>query len=157
MIGWFGRKPKIANGTIPLEHAPFAGNGRPTLNAEKNVSPLQAPFDRDLYSQALRAKARTSLKAVDDEYERLVRQKAPPDKPHDEDSASIVEDVSKNEKKPDEPRATVIFSPWNIVRANSYAYSSSGILVAQARKQRSKYDVDWSTREATRELSYICL
>jgi hypothetical protein len=66
MLGWFGRKPKIANGTIPLEDATFAGNGRSALNAEKNVALLQAPLDRYLYSQALKAKGHNSLMYADD-------------------------------------------------------------------------------------------
>jgi hypothetical protein len=56
MLGWFGRKPKIKKGTIPLQDATFAGNGRPALSAEMNVALLQAPLDRGLYSQALKAK-----------------------------------------------------------------------------------------------------
>jgi hypothetical protein len=116
MLGWFGRKPKIKNGTIPLEDATFAGNGGPISNAEKNVALLPAPVDRALYSQALKAKGRISVRAVHDEYERLVRHKALPDEPHVEDGASIIEDVSKNEQRPDEPGVAVIFSPWNIVR-----------------------------------------
>jgi hypothetical protein len=114
MLGWFGRKPKIANGTIPLEGATFAGNGRPALNAEKNVALLQAPLDRYLYSQALKAKGHNSLRAVHDEYERMVRQKAPPDNSRDGGDTSIIDNVAKNERRPDEPAVTVTFSSWNI-------------------------------------------
>ena len=116
MFGWLGRKPKIANGTITLEDATFAANGRPALNAEKDAAFLQVPLDRGLYSQALKAKGRISLRAVHDEYERMVRQTAPPDNSRDGDDASIIDNVAKNEQRPDEPAVTVIFSPWNIVR-----------------------------------------
>jgi hypothetical protein len=115
MLGWFGRKPKIKNGAIPLEDAAFAGNGRPALDAEMNVARLRAPLDRGLYGQAVKAKGHISLRAVHDEYERTVRQKALPDNARVED-ASIIDNVAKNEQSPDEPAVTVIFSPWIIVR-----------------------------------------
>jgi hypothetical protein len=117
MLGWFGRKPKIANGKIRLEGAPAAVDGRPASNAAKNSALSQAPLDHDLYSQALKAKGHISLKAVHDEYERLVWQKVQPDVPHDdENDGSIVENVSQHEQGQDEPRASVNFSSWNIVR-----------------------------------------
>jgi hypothetical protein len=116
MLGWFGRKPKIKNGAIPLEDEAFAGNGRPALAAEMNVARLRAPLDRGLYSQALKAKGHISLRAVHDEYERTVRQKAPPDNARDEEDASIIDNVAKNEQSPVDPAVTVIFSPWIIVR-----------------------------------------
>jgi hypothetical protein len=115
MFGWFERKPKIPDGMIPLENAPVAQNGR--SKAEKTVALLQAPLDRDLYSQALKAKGHFSLKSVHDEYERLVLQKVRPDDSyHDKDDGSIINDISKNEQGQDPPKVSVKFGPWSIVR-----------------------------------------
>jgi hypothetical protein len=117
MLGWFGRKPKIANGKIQLEDAPAAEDRRPASNAAKNAALSQAPLDRDLYSQALKAKGHISLKAVDDEYERLVWQRVRPDDSHDDgNDGSIVGDISQNEQRQDRPVISVDFSSWNIVR-----------------------------------------
>ena len=117
MFAWFGRKPKIANGMIQLEDAPVVDDGRPALNAEKDVALLQAPLDRDLYSQALKAKGQISLKAVHDEYERLVWQKVrPADSEDDENDGSTIENIPKNEQREEEPKVSVNFSSWNIVR-----------------------------------------
>jgi hypothetical protein len=111
MLGWFGRKPKI-NGKI-LQDAPAAEDGRPASNAAKNAALSQAPLDRDLYSQALKANGHISLKAAHDEYERLVRQKVRPNDSHDdENDGSIVKNISQNEP----PKISVDFSSWNIVR-----------------------------------------
>jgi hypothetical protein len=112
MLGWFGRKPKIANGKI-LQDAPAAEDGRPASNAAKNTALSQAPLDRDLYSRALKAKGHISLTAAHDEYERLVRQKVRPNDSHDdENDGSIVKNISQNEP----PKISVDFSSWNIVR-----------------------------------------
>jgi hypothetical protein len=117
MWGWFGRKPKIANGKIQLEDAPAAEDGRAASNAAKNSTLSQAPLDRDLYSQALKAKGHISLKAAHDEYERLVWQKLRPDDSHDdENDGSVVENISQNEQRQDGPEVSVNFSSWNIVR-----------------------------------------
>jgi hypothetical protein len=117
MFGWFGRKAKIANGMIQTEDAPAAEDRRSALNAEKNAALLQAPLDRDLYSQALKAKGHISLKAAHDEYERLVWQKVrPADSQDDENDGSIIENNSKNERREEEPKVSVNFSSWNIVR-----------------------------------------
>jgi hypothetical protein len=117
MFGWFGRKPKIANGMTQTKDAPAAEDGKPALNAEKNAALLQAPLDRDLYSLALKAKGHISLKAAHDEYERLVWQKVRPDDTHDdENDGSIIENISKSEQGQDGPKVSVNFSSWNIVR-----------------------------------------
>ena len=117
MLGWFGRKPKIASGKIQLEDTPAAEDGWPASNAAKNAALSQAPLDRDLYSQALKAKGHISLKAVHDEYERLVWQKVRPDGSHDEkNDRSIVENISENEQGQDRPKISVNFSSWTIVR-----------------------------------------
>jgi hypothetical protein len=117
MLGWFGRKPTIANGKIQLQDAPAAEDGKPASNAAKNVALSKAPLDRDLYSQALKAKGHISLKAVHDEYERLVWQKVRPDDSYDdENDGSIVENISQNEQRQDRPEISVNFSSWNIVR-----------------------------------------
>src|ERR1700722_8768898 len=117
MLGWFGRKPKIANGKVQLLDAPAAEDGRPASNATKNAALSQAPLDRDLYSQALKAKGHISLKAAHDEYERLVWQKArPDDSQDDENEGSIVKNISQNEPRQDPPKISVNFSSWNIVR-----------------------------------------
>src|ERR1700722_12854670 len=100
MLGWFGRKPKIANGKVQLLDAPAAEDGRPASNATKNAALSQAPLDRDLYSQALKAKGHISLKAAHDEYERLVWQKAPPDDSQDdENEGSIVKNISQSRQR----------------------------------------------------------
>ena len=117
MFGWLRRKPTISDGSIQLRNAPLAEDGRAIFNAEKNVAFLQAPLDRDLYSRALKAKGHISLKAVHDEYERRVRQKVRPHDPHDDqNNSSIFENISKNERRKDEPKASVNYSPWNVVR-----------------------------------------
>ena len=78
----------------------------PPLNPAKNAALSQAPLDRDLYSQALKAKGHISLKAVHDEYERLVWQKVRPDGSHDEkNDRSIVENISENEQRQDQSRS----------------------------------------------------
>ena len=116
MLGWFGRKPKIANGKIQRQDAPAAEDGRPASNAAKNAALSQVPLDRDLYSQALKAKGHISLKAAHDEYERLVWQKVRPnDSDDNENDGSIVENVSPNEQRRDRPEISVNFSSWNIV------------------------------------------
>src|SRR5580704_4797520 len=117
MLGWFGRKPKIANGKVQLLDAPAAEDGRPASNAAKNAALSQAPLDRNLYSQALKAKGHISLKAAHDEYERLVWQKVRPDDSYDdENDGSIVENISENKPRQDPPKISVDFSSWNIVR-----------------------------------------
>jgi hypothetical protein len=117
MFGWLGRKPKSSDGIIQSKKAPVAENERAARNAEKNVILLHAPLDHDLYGQALKAKGPISLKAVDDEYERLVWQKLRPDESHHAvNVGSTIKDISKNEQRQDEPKATVNFSAWNIVR-----------------------------------------
>jgi hypothetical protein len=116
MFAWFGRKPRIASGMIQLEDAPAVEDGRPALNAEKNVALLNAPLDRDLYGQALKAKGHISLKAAHDEYERLVWQKVRPDSQYDKNDGSIFGNISKNEQKEEKPKVSVNFSSWNIVR-----------------------------------------
>ena len=104
MFAWFGRKPKIAIGMIQLEDAPAVEDGRPALNTAKNVALLQAPLDRDLYSQALKVKGHISLKAVHDEYERLVWQKVrPADSQDDENDRSII-DIPRMNKGRKSPR-----------------------------------------------------
>ena len=117
MLGWLGRKPKIANGKIQLQDAPAAKDGGPTSNAAKHSALSPAPLDRDLYSQALKAKGHISLKAAHDEYERLVWQKArPDDSQDDENDGSIVKNISQSKQRQDEPKISVDFSSWNIVR-----------------------------------------
>jgi len=116
MFAWFGRKPRIASGMIQLEDAPAVEDGRPALNAEKNVALLNAPLDRDLYGQALKAKGHISLKAAHDEYERLVWQKVRPDSQYDKNDGSIFGNISKNEQREEKPKVSVNFSSWNIVR-----------------------------------------
>jgi hypothetical protein len=117
MLGWLGRKPKIANGKIQLQDAPAAKDGGPTSNAAKHSALSPAPLDRDLYSQALKAKGHISLKAAHDEYERLVWQKArPDDSQDDENDGSIVKNISQSRQRQDEPKISVDFSSWNIVR-----------------------------------------
>jgi hypothetical protein len=117
MFGWFGRKPRISDGMNQLKKAPFAENERPARITEKNAALWQAPLDRDLYVQALKAKGSISLKAVDEEYERLVWQRLRPDGPNDDaNDGSTIEKMSKNEQRQDEARVSVTFSPWSIVR-----------------------------------------
>jgi hypothetical protein len=117
MLGWFGRKPAIANGKIQLQDTPVAEDGRPASNAAKNAALSQAPLDRDLYGQALKSKGHISLKAVDDEYERLVWQRVRPDDRHaDGNDGSIVKNISENEQGQDGLEISVNFSSWNIVR-----------------------------------------
>jgi hypothetical protein len=117
MFGWFGRKPKSSGGMIKLKKASVAENARPARSAEKNAALLQAPLDHDLYGQALRAKGPISLKAVDDEYERLLCQKLRHDNSyHTANDGSTIKDSSSNEQSQDEPKVSVKFSAWNIVR-----------------------------------------
>ena len=117
MLGWFGRKPAIANGKIQLQDTPVAEDGRPASNAAKNAALSQAPLDRDLYGQALKSKGHISLKAVDDEYERLVWQRVRPDDRHEDgNDGSIVKNISENEQGQDGLEISVNFSSWNIVR-----------------------------------------
>ena len=129
MFGWFGRKPKSSDGMIQLKKAPVAENARPARNAEKNAALLQAPLDHDLYGQALKAKGHISLKAVDDEYERLLWQKLRPDNSrHAVNDGSTIKDISRNEQRQDEPKVSVNFSAWNIVRGELirvYAFKNS--------------------------------
>jgi hypothetical protein len=116
MFGWLGRKPKNSDGMIQLK-APVVENARPARNAEKNAALLQAPLDHDLYGQALKSKGPISLKAVDDEYERLLWQKLRPDNSyHTANDGSTIKDISSNEQSQDEPQVSVNFSAWNIVR-----------------------------------------
>jgi hypothetical protein len=117
MFGWIGRKPKSSDGIIPSKKAPVAEYERAARNAEKNAVLLQAPLDHNLYGQALKAKGSISLKAVDDEYERLVWQKLRPDNSHHAvNDGSTSKDNSRNEQRQDEPKVSVDFSAWNIVR-----------------------------------------
>jgi hypothetical protein len=117
MLGWFGRTPKIANGKIQLEDAPAAKDGGSASNAAKGATLSHTPMDRNLYSQALRAKGHISLMAVHDEYERLVWQKIRPDNSHDgETDGSPATNVFENAQRQDEPDISVNFSSWNIVR-----------------------------------------
>ena len=81
----------------------------------RRMPPFRKPLDRDLYSQALKAKGHISLKAAHDEYERLVWQKVRPDDSHaDENEGSVVENISRPGQDP--PKISVNFSSWNIVR-----------------------------------------
>jgi hypothetical protein len=117
MFAWFGRKPKRSGGAIQLKKAPAAENARPARNAEKNAALLQAPLDHDLYGQALKSKGPSSLKAVDDEYERLLWHKPRPDNSHHAvNEGSTNKDISSNEQSQDEPKVSVNFGAWNIVR-----------------------------------------
>ena len=117
MFGWFGRKPKISDGVIRMKNAPVADDERPVQNVEKNTSLLQVPLDRDLYGQALKAKGFISLKAVHDEYERLVWRKLRSDESNDDaNDDPLIENISKNEQRQCKPEVSVKFSPWNIVR-----------------------------------------
>jgi hypothetical protein len=96
---------------------PVAENPRPTRIAENNAALLQGPLDHDLYGQALRAKGPISLKAVDDEYERLLWQKPRPNNSHHAaHDDSTIKDNSRNEERQDETKVSVNFSAWNIVR-----------------------------------------
>jgi hypothetical protein len=100
-----------------LENGPDAQERRSALNAGKTVALLRTHLDRDLYSQALKAKGHISLKAVHDEYERLVRQKVrPEDSLYDKNDSSIIENSSKHEQRQHEIEISVKFSSWNIVR-----------------------------------------
>ena len=117
MFGWFERKPKLPDGMTPLENGPVARKGRSARNAGKTVALFANPLDRDLYSQALKAKGHISLKAVHDEYERLIRQKVRLEDSHyDKNESSIIENISKHEQRQDEIEVSVKFSSWNIVR-----------------------------------------
>ena len=117
MFGWFGQKPKISDGVIRMKNAPVADDERLAQNVEKNVSLLQVPLDRDLYGQALKAKGAISLKAVHDEYERLVWRKLRSDESNDDaNDDPLIENISKNEQRQYEPEVSVKFTPWNIVR-----------------------------------------
>ena len=107
MFGWFGRKPKISAAMNKGKNARFAEIERPVWNTEKSSALLRAPLNRDLYGQALRAKGSISLKAVDEEYGRLVWQRLRPDDSND--------DVN-DEQRQDQAKVSVTFSPWSIVR-----------------------------------------
>jgi hypothetical protein len=117
MFGWFGRRAKISDGIIQSKKASVAENERPARDATQNAAILQAPLDNDLYGLALKAKGTISLKAVDDEYERLVWQKLRSDNSHRAVSdGAIIKDISRNEQWQNESEVSVKFSSWNVVR-----------------------------------------
>ena len=110
MFGWFTRKP-TRDGMIQLRNTPESAR-----NGQTNVAFSRASLDRDLYSQALKSNRYMSLKAVNDEYERLVSQKLQRDKSNEgeiDDPRS--ENNSKNDQRYDEKEVSTKFSPWNIV------------------------------------------